>query len=116
MQFHDNQASANPGATRSDPASLLDEHALAFFEATATSRGIIEGHEKNTFGDQVRWGTPDGGEYDLAHIYLHAGDQQKSLAQFDAARDCQNMKALIGSGRRTSMTRSHAESRKVNRS
>ena len=113
MQFHDNQATANPGATRSDPASLLDEHALAFFEATATSRGIIEAHEQNTFGDQVRWGTPDGGEYDLAHIYLHAGDQQKSLAQFDAARDCQSMKALIGSGK-TAM--SHAESRKVNRS
>lgn len=102
-------------ASFTEIARLVDEHVLAFFNATATSQGIIEAHEQNTFGDKVRWGTPGWGEYDLAHIYLHAGDQQKSLAQFDAARekfslderewaqsaamDCQHMLALIGAGK-----------------
>lgn len=102
-------------ASFAEIASLLNEHALAFFEATATSAGIIEAHEQNTFGDKVRWRTPGWGQYDLAHIYLHAGDQQKSLAQFDAAREkfslderewaqsaarnCRSMMALIGAGK-----------------
>lgn len=102
-------------ASFTEIAALLHEYALPFFDATTTSRGIIEAHEKKTFGDKVRWGTSGWGDYDLAHVYLRAGEEEKALAHFDAAhekfslderewaqcaaRECLAMKPLIAAGR-----------------
>jgi hypothetical protein len=66
---------------------LITRFALPFFEATASSGGIIRSYEGNIFGisrfrKRVYWGTPGWGNFDFGHIYLRNGNIGKARKHF----------------------------------
>jgi hypothetical protein len=67
----------------------IEKYALPFFNSTQNSKDIITSYEKNflginKFGDRVAWGTIGWEDFDLGHIYLHAGQIKKAVKHFDA--------------------------------
>jgi Domain of unknown function (DUF4304) len=72
-----------------DVFEMTKKYALPFFEATQTSNEIIICYEKNIFGinkfgDRIAWGTIGWEDFDLGHIYLHAGQIKKAIKHFNA--------------------------------
>ncbi|NNV57222.1 DUF4304 domain-containing protein [Limnovirga soli] len=67
----------------------ISKYAIPFFELTQNSKDIIAAYEKNflginKFGDRVAWGTVGWEDFDLGHIYLHAGQIKKAFKHFNA--------------------------------
>lgn len=67
----------------------IKKYAMPFFDSTQNSKDIIASYEKsffgiNKFGARVAWGTVGWEDFDLGHIYLHAGQIKKAVKHFNA--------------------------------
>lgn len=106
-------------ASFTDLFDKIRKYAIPFFGATQNSKDIIASYEKNflginKFGERVSWGTVGWEDFDMGHVYLHAGQLKKATKHFNecysefsrderdwaqrAASECLEIKRIIELG------------------